>query len=220
MVKIERTPTPPQSLAIESQKKNGSYRERDVTRQLQQDFHNKCYICELKPLADVQVEHLRPHHNRAIPERVFDWNNLFYSCPHCNNMKKDPKYDEKILDCCVIDPETVLAQTYENNHVTVRPLYENADETVLMTADLIENCFGKSNTGLRTIQCSVRMEQLAKTMNSLFRTLEQYRKNRTSKKYLAALRGMLGREYKFAAFTRGYVRSHAEAYPELQQYLS
>ena len=45
--------------------------------QLQKDFHDKCYICELKPLMNVEVEHLRPHHNRKIKERVFDWSNLF-----------------------------------------------------------------------------------------------------------------------------------------------
>ena len=44
MVKIERTPTPPKSLAIESQKAWGSYSEPDVIEQLQKDFHDKCYI--------------------------------------------------------------------------------------------------------------------------------------------------------------------------------
>lgn len=24
-----------------------------------------------------------------LSDRVFDWNNLFYACPHCNNLKKE-----------------------------------------------------------------------------------------------------------------------------------
>ena len=119
MVKIERTPTPPKSLAIESQKAWGSYSEPDVIEQLQKDFHDKCYICELKKLTNVEVEHLRPHHNRSIKERIFDWNNLFYSCPHCNSIKNNRKYDDKILDCCTVDPESLLKQIYAEGNVIV-----------------------------------------------------------------------------------------------------
>ena len=117
MIKIERTPTAPPSLAVESKKACGSYREPDVIEQLKKDFHGKCYICELDDLTDIQVEHLLPHHNRRIKERVFDWNNLFYSCPHCNNIKKESKYDEKILDCCVEDPEK-----YTGRYISIGPV--------------------------------------------------------------------------------------------------
>ena len=220
MVKIERTPIPPRSLAIESQKANGNYSERDVIEQLQKDFHDKCYICELKYLTDVQVEHLRPHHNRRLKERVFDWNNLFYSCHNCNSIKNNQKYDDTILHCSTVDPESLLKQIYTEGNVTVQPLNDSADEKVQMTADLIQSCFEKDNTGIRTIQCEARVEQLAITMNSLYKALEQYKKDNTSRKYLRALRGMLNREYKFAAFTRYYVRSHSVDYPELQEFLS
>ena len=98
-------------------------------------------------LSDPEVEHLRPHHNRQLKDRVFDWNNLFYVCPHCNNLKKDVKYDDKIIDCCVTDPEIVLEQKYEKGHVCIHSLVH--EECALMTADLIQNCFEKRNTGIR-----------------------------------------------------------------------
>lgn len=41
MVKIERTPTPPASLAIESKKAYGNYTSEDVISQLKKDFHSK-----------------------------------------------------------------------------------------------------------------------------------------------------------------------------------
>ena len=103
MVKIDRNPTAPLSLSIEKQKANGVYNKADVIQQLKEDSNDKCYICELKGLSDPEVEHLKPHHGRKIAERVFDWNNLFYVCPHCNNLKKEAKYDDKIIDCCVDD---------------------------------------------------------------------------------------------------------------------
>lgn len=220
MVKIERTPVPPASLAIECRKAHGSYCEKDVMERLQKDFHDKCYICELKPLTDVEVEHLHPHHNRKIKERVFDWNNLFYACPHCNSVKAAAKYDDKIIDCCTVDPEVLLRQSFLDGEVIVRPIQENAEESIQMTADLIQSCFAKSNTGIRTIQCAARVDALARTMNTLYKTLEQFKAHRESVKYRCALRAMLKREYAFAAFARDYVRSHAEDYPELQEYLS
>ena len=44
MVKVERSFPAPASLALESQKANGSYSMPDVVKQLKEDFHNKCYI--------------------------------------------------------------------------------------------------------------------------------------------------------------------------------
>ena len=48
MIKVERNPVAPASLAIEAKKKNGSYRKPDVIMQLAEDFHEKCYLCEIK----------------------------------------------------------------------------------------------------------------------------------------------------------------------------
>lgn len=80
MVKINRSFPAPVSLERESQNpSSGSYSEADVIQRLKEDFHNKCYICELSNLQDPEVEHLLPHKNRTYPERVFDWNNLFWA---------------------------------------------------------------------------------------------------------------------------------------------
>ena len=65
-------------------------------------------ICELKNLQDPQVEHLLPHKNGKYPERKFDWNNLFWSCSHCNGIKNQKKYDDGIIDCCKNDPELMM----------------------------------------------------------------------------------------------------------------
>lgn len=50
MVKIERSFPAPASLAIESAKLSGKYDKPDVVEQLRKDFHDKCYICEMKDL--------------------------------------------------------------------------------------------------------------------------------------------------------------------------
>jgi len=220
MVKIERTPIPPASLAIEKNKANGSYREKDVVNQLKNDFHGKCYICELNDLTDIEVEHLLPHYNRSIKERVFDWNNLFYSCPHCNSLKNNRKYDEKILDCCKVDPELLLEHTVSEGNVCVTPTKADADIETVLTAELIESSFQKDDTGLRSIQSSERYRRLTKTMGHLYKALEKYNENKESVINMRVLRCMLNRKYKFSAFTRQYVRSQLNEYPELRAFLT
>ena len=61
MVKIERSFPAPASLESEAKKVSGSYEQPDVVSRLRKDFHDKCYICELKNLQNPQVEHLLPH---------------------------------------------------------------------------------------------------------------------------------------------------------------
>lgn len=181
MIKIERNPIPPSSLIIESQKPNGVYNKPDVIQRLKEDSNDKCYICELGGLSDPEVEHLRPHHGRKFPERVFDWNNLFYVCPHCNNLKKEAKYDDKIIDCCVDDPESMLEQCYENGHVNVLNIVDK--ECAIMTAQLIQDAFEKCNTGIREAACQYRINQLSDEMNVLYKILEKHKKNPELQRY-------------------------------------
>ncbi|MDR2496620.1 MAG: HNH endonuclease [Tannerellaceae bacterium] len=95
MVYLEKSQPAPASLAEEKQKANGNYRKEDVVERLKNDFKNKCYLCELKAPTSINIEHFEPH--KGDVDKKFNWNNLFLSCPHCNNTKGD-KCD-KILNC-------------------------------------------------------------------------------------------------------------------------
>lgn len=215
MVKIERTPVAPASLATEKAKQSGTYRGNDVVQQLHQDFYGKCYLCEIDQLQSVEVEHLKAHHNGADRDRKFDWNNLFYSCAHCNGVKNRAEYEESILDCCLVDPEEYLSQQLVDGHVWVEVLKPEGEKT----AQLITECFERTNTGIRLIECQTRVDALQKTMNTLFRSLDSYQK-RPTPRTLRVLRGMLSRSYKFAGFTRTYVREHLKDYPDLEEFVS
>ena len=69
-------------------------------------FHGKCYICENKEgISSFQIEHLKPHRENA--DLKYDWNNLFWSCAHCNNIK-NAKYDP-ILDCTQVEVDRKIA---------------------------------------------------------------------------------------------------------------
>lgn len=80
--------------------------------------------------------------------------------------------------------------------------------------ELLSGC-----TQIATKECKTRVDALQRTMNVLYRNLREYKQNPTTKT-LRTLRGMLNREYKFAGFTRTYVRQHISEYPGLEQYVA
>lgn len=214
MVKIERTPTPPASLAIEKAKSSGKANLDDVVTQLHTDFHGKCYLCEQDELQSVEVEHLIPHHGDV--DLKFDWSNLFYSCAHCNSVKNRRQYERDIMDCCVTDPETMLHQALNGDQVEVTPL----DQTVVAqnTAALVQDCFELRNHKIRSIESQNKVKALKGTMNLLCKHLDKLETG-SSKRTILVLRGMLDRKYKFAGFTRTYVRDHLDKYPDLAPYV-
>ncbi len=217
MVKIKRSFPAPSSLAEEA-KRNGKYDREDVIKRLQKDFHNKCYICEMKELQDPNVEHLLPHKNGKYPDRKFDWENLFWSCGHCNGIKNNSKYDGGIIDCCKQDPEKYLSFHLNDNEVAVS-ISDLQDEVQKWTALLVTEVFSKRNTGMRTYTSDERLKLLQKEMNILYKQLEKLYKYPNSKITMRTICCLLKRESAFAAFKRCYVREHLAEYPELQKYV-
>lgn len=218
MVKIKRSFPAPKSLAEEAKKLNGKYDKQDVIEQLKKDFHNKCYICEMKELQDPNVEHLLPHKNGKYPERKFDWENLFWSCGHCNGIKNQGKYDDAIIDCCRQEPENYLYFRLIDNDVVI-DVSDLKDDIQKRTVLLVTEAFSKKNTGMRTYTSDKRLKLLQKEMAILYKQLEKLHKNPNSKVTIRTIHSLLRRESAFAAFKRCYVREHADEYPELQEYV-
>lgn len=219
MVKVERTFPAPASLATEAAKESGSYAKSDVVEQLRKDFHDKCYICEMNNLQDPQVEHLLPHMNGKYPERKFDWNNLFWSCGHCNNVKNQRKYDAGIIDCCQIDPEEIIYFKMLDGEISVYAK-DKINKEAMLTAELVTETFNLKNTGMRVYKSEIRFQELNREMNKLYDALEEMRENPHSKLVLRKLKALLRRESKFAAFKRCYIREKKDDFPQLLKYIA
>ena len=217
MIKIERSYPAPASLAIEKRKASGSYSMPDVVEALKRDFNNKCYICEMGDLQDPQIEHRLPHHNGKDRDRKFDWDNLFWSCVHCNNVKSNKKYDEGIIDCCKVNPEGLILLSVSGGKVTVTAKCNAEDDEIRNTVMLLDEVFNKDNTGMRTVKTQERYNLLQKEMNRLYDNLSKYRIAGTEEKpfYYRTLKGLLNRSSAFAGFKREYIRMNREMYPEL-----
>ena len=74
----------------------------------------------------------------------------------------------------------------------------------------MQDCFELRNTAIRTLEAQVKVNELKRVMTILYNELDSYRKDKSSKS-LSILNAMLDRKYKFAGFTRAYVRDHIES---------
>ena len=80
MVKLTKRPLPPKPITAERH-----YRNDPNFSAIVEDCFGKCYICENDNATTLNVEHRISH--RGDDRIKYDWNNLFLSCGHCNNIK-------------------------------------------------------------------------------------------------------------------------------------
>lgn len=71
------------------------YTDMSVANALNEIYHNKCAICEVKLKDKFIVTHYRPITH--YPWLAYEWSNLFLSCHECDKAKRDyfPLIDEK-----------------------------------------------------------------------------------------------------------------------------
>ena len=169
MIKVKRSYPAPESLAEEAKKSSGKYDKPDVIKRLKKDFYEKCYICGMDNLQDPQIEHLFPHENGKYPERKFDWDNLFWSCGHCNSVKNQLKYASGILNCCIDDPEQEMIFLLSDNKVSV--VAKNVEnQKAVLASMLVEEVFSLQNTGMREYKSDMRLQELNKEMIGAYLT--------------------------------------------------
>ena len=206
MVNYTRTKEVPKSLAIEKGKKTGSYNKSDVIDALNKVFYGKCYICENSKSTSINVEHL--HQHKGNKNLMFDWNNLFLSCGHCNNVKLG-KYDN-ILDCTAEDVENCMECIIDSNEnlksfVKVNKLVSNnikLDNTI----DLLIAVYNGDYTPIKKLE-SANLRALINEEVLRFRSLiNKYNQNKKLKKNTKItekkILGELNRGTPFVAFKR------------------
>lgn len=222
MIKIERKPTEAAQMAVESLKeakrKNGPYNTEEVNRALREMFHGKCYICENKKATSCQIEHLKPH--KGDPDLKYDWNNLFWSCAHCNNIKStgfDP-----ILDCTVDDVEKKIAFRKDGYFGTEERLRFDAladDEKTENTVRLLYEVYNGS-TPQKKMEATVLRHELREELHKFKEYIrdyyEEYGENREDT--FCLIKRELSDSSPFAAFKRWLLRDNRDAYPELYHF--
>ena len=217
MINVKRSQPAPKCLSKEKLKKSGDYKCGDVIERLQEDFHNKCYLCEEKEPSTINVEHLKPH--RGNIELKFDWNNLFWSCGHCNNTKSD-RY-EQLIDCtvdsiCVSDVLKFDLDPFPGITVIVTPLSDNAE--VIETAQLLNEIYN-GTTKLKITEGLNIKRKIQKELIGFNELLTEYfNPNKINKAQGESLKkdisAMLNVESPFTAFKIWIIKNNSKLYEE------
>lgn len=199
--------------------KKRSYNTPQVNAALQEMFHGKCYICENKDITSYQIEHLYPYSKNI--DLKYDWNNLFLSCAHCNNIKLD-KY-EPIIDCTKENVEKSIAFRKKGYFGTEEELlFELLDyrETTKNTQKLLREVY-YGTTPQKKMEAKILRRILRKELSTFKEYVREYQEAEDEEKedlrYL--LKRQLGDASPFAAFKRWLIRDNKEAFPELMAYI-
>ena len=206
MIRIERKDTAQTQLAIkdleEASQRGNSYNTENVNRALKAVFYGKCYICENKHATSYQIEHLIPHHGNA--RLKYDWNNLFWACAHCNNIKSD-KY-EPILDCT-------------KRSLEFTPLVSD-DEEVERTVSLLEDVY-YGTTPQKKIEAQIIRKNLRKNLSKFKEYVREYQEAEdvVEKDDIGELlKRELNNSSEFTAFKRWLIWDN-EMFSEIEKYI-
>lgn len=102
MIKLNR-PTCPYPTALVDK----NYKHPKNKEALKDANSDKCMYCESKisHIDFAHIEHIKPKGNDKFPLLEFDWNNLGYACPKCNNAKSDKYFNGlEFIDPYTEDP--------------------------------------------------------------------------------------------------------------------
>ena len=199
-----------------------SYNTKEVLERLKEDFHNKCYICEEKEPKDINVEHFIAHQgNNALK---LDWNNLFLSCTHCNNVKLDTF--QNLLNCTCLEDEVDKALHYHCNpfprekaEFEVRIPSDKATQT----KELLEKSFNGEHTPQKTLESANLRSLLLKEIRIFQGLLFDYEENINNDEnrdyYSRKIKFHLSNSSAFTAFKRWIIRDNPSLNQEFKPYL-
>jgi len=210
MLYFEKSHPSPECLNTEQLKVSGDYKCGCVLERLKSDFKNKCYICEDSHPHTINIEHFRPH--KGDKKLMFSWDNLFWSCAHCNNTKLDNFTD--ILNCTNADDHVegrlkYIFKPFPFEKVKIETLHDSrATES---TRDLIETVFN-GTTKLKTIESANLRDSLLKDIrefqNYLVEYFEETSVGEEKDFVLRKIKSHLNSASKFTSFKRWIVREN------------
>lgn len=189
-----------------------------IIESLEHDFENKCYICEEKAPQNINVEHFISHQENEILK--YNWNNLFLSCRHCNDIKSTD-YDN-LLNCTISieNVDTALhykIQPFPKEKVKIQVIRPSLKAT--KTKELIEKCFNGEHTAQKKLESSNLRDLLLKEIRKFQELLFDYDENK-DEYFLIKIKYELSNKSSFTAFKRWIIRDNNYLKNEFKQYIT
>ena len=189
MIKLNH-PSCPNPSALSS----GNYKHPDNKTALKEASSDKCMYCESKisHIDFAHVEHIKP--KDKFPDLEFNWANLGYACPKCNNQKSNKYLD----DTPFLNPYNEEPQEHLYAFGTMlRP--KQGSERGEMTIREI----GLNRPGLLEKRTE-RLDELEKAIKACYRTKNEQLRNTA----LAALETEAGKDKEYSIFAKALLEAH------------
>lgn len=221
MIYFEKSQPAPDCLANEFLKADGNYNCDCVLERLQNDFKNKCYLCESKIYSSVNIEHFKPHHNGKYKFLKFDWNNLFLACGHCNNIKS-AKFDN-ILNCTDLNDaiEEKINYYFQGAPTELVKITTNSnDDKTLQTQELLLAIYNGTTKQKKLESESIR-DSLADEIADFLKYLRRHHKEydaKQKKRYSRKIEKHLKSASAFTAFKRQIIKDNPQLLQEFGSY--
>lgn len=192
-----------------SLKARSSYRGDDVIEALAIMFHNKCYLCERSEPTSMNVEHFDPHMGDV--DKKFAWENLFFVCARCNNVKLS-KY-KNLLNCT--DPtvdvfravKLLPPRTAYGRQVVVEAMFDDAKTKE--TAELLNVIYNSDHSGNKRLTGVFLRKAIHKKYARLLELLIEYESTESSaiikSNALEKMKALMGAQQEYSAFLRWVV---------------
>lgn len=218
MFNVTRTQPAPHSLS-----RKISYRDEDVVSALKEIFFDKCYLCETKDPTSLNVEHLIAHEGDI--DKKFDWNNLYYCCGRCNNIKLANYSD--LLDCADKNVNVFVLIKHlpphspNQNRLVITAMAQ--DQKTINTARLLDDIFNSERTVNKKITGAYLRKNVFKKYNRFLDLVNQYFDDELTQgakdEALSRLRVLMSRKQEYSAFIRWVVKEDATLDALLAQHI-
>jgi len=220
MVYFDKSQPAPACLAVEQAKADGDYKCDDVLDRIKDDFFNKCYICEYKEPVTINVEHFKSHQGNKVLK--FDWNNLFWSCAHCN-LTKSTYYDD-LLNCTINTDNVETALEYKMNpfpHEDVVINILTPSQKATDTKELILKVFN-GTTKLKSLEAANLKTKLLVEIQSFQKDITEYYNDANdddmNEFLFLKIKRSLSRKSNFTAWKRWIIRNNPTLKAEFEKH--
>lgn len=223
MIKFSRNKTEKAKKAIEileeAKKTDSGYNKPEVNAALIEMFKGKCYICENKDtVTSYQIEHLVPH--RKNLDLKYDWNNLFWSCAHCNNIK-NARF-EPIVDCSQVEVDKKIAFRKEGYFgIEEKFIFSPLEDSIEVnnTIELLTEVY-YGNTPQKKMESTNIRRALRRDLSNFKNLIREYEEaedyDKSDLEY--AIRIEVDEKSAFTAFKRWILWDNKEKYRELLRF--
>jgi hypothetical protein len=212
MVNINRIPATPEiEQFLEKQKKikSGKYENEEIGKLLKKMFFEKCYLCE-ENVTSYEVDHFKPHLGGKFSDLKFDWNNLYFSCPHCNNAKSDDyntSPSNEILDCC--NPSHDIENSLRYEMVKLKSeikISATRNEPIVENTAKLLNLIYEGSTSHKKIEAETLRKKIFEEVLKFQKKIDKYLNNKSIDELNKVVKKM-SRKSPFCAFKRSIIKN-------------